>query len=64
MITHVEKPILFSELRKLSENNNFQEKETLTVDVVMSEIEQNKKVSAFSEDISLALTDIVERHMK
>ncbi|MFM8859854.1 MAG: hypothetical protein ACKOEW_07170 [Methylocystis sp.] len=64
MITHIEKPILVTELRKLSENNKFQEKETLTVDVVMSEIEQNKKFSVFSEDISLALADIVERHMK
>jgi len=64
MITHVEKPILVTELRKLSENNKFQKQEILTVDAVMSEIEQNKKVSGFSEDISSALADIVERHTK
>ena len=64
MITHVEKPILVTELRKLSENNKFQKQEILTVDAVMNEIEQNKNVSGFSEDITSALADIVERHIK
>ena len=64
MITHVEKPILVTELRKLSENNKFQKQEILTVDAVMSEIEQNKNVSGFSEDITSALADIVEQHIK
>lgn len=64
MITHVEKPILVTELRKLSENNKFQKQEILTVDAVMAEIEQNKNVSGFSEDITSALADIVEQHIK
>lgn len=64
MITHVEKPILVTELRKLSENNKFQKQEILIVDAVMTEIEQNKDISGFSEDLSLALSDIVERHIK
>lgn len=64
MITHVEKPILVTELRKLSENNKFQKQEILTVDAVMNEIEQNKNVSGFSEDITSALADIVEQHIK
>lgn len=64
MITHVEKPILVTELRKLAENNKFQKQEILTVDAVMNEIEQNKNVSGFSEDITSALADIVEQHIK
>ena len=64
MITHVEKPILVTELRKLSENNKFQKQEILTVDAVMNEIEQNKNVSGFSEDITSALGDIVKQHTK
>ena len=64
MITHVEKPILVTELRKLSENNKFQKQEILTVDAVMNEIEQNKNVSGLSEDITSALADIVEQHIK
>lgn len=64
MITHVEKPILVTELRKLSENNKIEKKEIETVDTVTSEIEQNKNVSRFSEDVSLALNDLVERYVK
>ncbi len=64
MITHVEKPILVTELRKLSENNKIEKKEIDTVDTVTSEIEQNKNVSRFSEDVSLALNDLVERYVK
>ena len=64
MITHVEKPILVTELRKLSETNRFDKAEILTVNTVVCEIENNKNVSKFNKDVSSDLASIIQRHIK
>jgi hypothetical protein len=63
MITHIEKPILVSALRNFSVNNAFEKHELVTINAVLREIESNKNMIKLSDDVSLSLANIIQKHM-
>jgi hypothetical protein len=63
MITHIEKPILVSALRNFSLNDAFEKHELVTINAVLREIESNKDMIKLSEDVSLSLANIIQKHM-
>ena len=63
MITHIERPILVSALRNFSVNHAFENHELVTINAVLREIESNKNMIKLSDDVSMSLANIIQKHM-
>jgi len=63
MISHIEKPILASELSRICALNKMMKSEQNLIHSIIQEINQNKNVIELKQDDRNFLINILEKHM-